>query len=340
MASENPSEPPPNVEILHIAVEAFRKREITYREILEDLPAAIYTTDGEGRITYFNQACVDLSGRRPALGHDRWCVSWKLFTVAGDPLPHAECPTAIAIRDQQAVRGIEVLIERPDGSRGNLMAYATPIFDAAGDSQGAVTMLVDVTEQKLAQDRAMLLAREVDHRSTNLLTLVQSLVRLTKEDSLEAYRETIESRLTALAQANRLVAEARWTNVTLRSLIEVELGAFSERQIKVRGDQIELSPQSAQYLGMLIHELCTNAVKYGALSLESGRVSLDWAVDDNGILMLQWQEEGGPQVTEPVRKNIGNAVIIGAVRQLKGEIFRDWHNDGLRCTFLCNVDRL
>lgn len=339
MASELPSEPE-NIEILHAAVEAFRKREITYREILEDLPAAIYTTDAEGRITYYNQACVELSGRRPALGHDRWCVSWKLFKGAGEPLSQTDYPTTLAIRQRQPVRGVELMAERPDGSRLDLMCHATPIVDAVGEILGIVTMLVDVTEQRLAQERAMLLATEVDHRSTNLLTLVQSLVRLTREDTLEAYREALEGRLTALAKANRLVAEARWTNVTLRSLIEVELGAFPERQVKVSGEHIELSPQSAQYLGMLIHELCTNAVKYGALSIENGFVSLDWAVDDNGILMIQWQEHGGPRVTEPVHKNIGNAIIIGAVRQLKGEVFREWHGDGLRCTFLCSVDRL
>ena len=338
MASEQTFEPG-KVEVLHAAVEAFRKREITYRDILEDLPAAIYTTDIDGLITYYNKECVTLSGRQPVLGDDRWCVAWKLYTESGDSLPHSESPTAVALRDCRPVRGVEIKVERPDGSRLNCLPYPTPIFDPAGDCIGAVTMLVDISDQKLANERAILLAREVDHRSANLLTVVQSLIRLTKADTLDAYREAIEGRLTALGQANRLLAEARWKNVSLRSLVDVELGAFAS-QVEVSGDPIDLNPQSAQYLGMLVHELCTNAVKYGALSVEAGSVSLSWAIDDSGILMLQWQERGGPPVSEPSRKNIGNSVILGVARQLKGEIFRDWRPDGLRCTLLCSAERL
>jgi PAS domain S-box-containing protein len=339
MACEQPSDSD-NVEVLHAAVEAFLKREITYRDILEDLPIAIYTTDLEGRITYYNRACVDLAGRRPVLGHDRWSVAWKLFTAEGVPLPHSESPTALTLRERRAIRGMELIAERPDGTRCNICPHPTPLCDPAGDCLGAVTMLVDITEQKLEHERALLLAREVDHRSTNLLTIVQSLIRLTKGKTIEDYREAIESRLTALASANRLAAAARWQNVTLDSLVEVELGPFADRQVRVQGPGIELSPQSAQSLGMLIHELCTNAVKYGALSSEAGRVEIGWAVDDNQILKFEWREHCARPVIEPVRKNIGNAVMLGAVRQLRGEIFREWRKEGLRCTLLCNVKRL
>lgn len=338
MAYEQPFESG-KVEVLHAAVEAFRKREITYRDILEDLPVAIYTTDIDGLLTYYNRECVTLSGRQPVLGDDRWCVAWKLYTPTGESLAHSESPTAIALHDCRPVRGVEIMVERPDGSRLNCLPFPTPIFDPAGDCIGAVTMLVDITEQKLANERAILLAREVDHRSTNLLTVVQSLVRLTNADSLDSYREALEGRLAALGHANRLLAETRWKDVSLRSLVDVELGAFAA-QVEVSGEPLELSPQSAQYLGMLVHELCTNAVKYGALSVETGSVSLNWAIDDNGILMLEWQERGGPPVAEPSHKNTGNAVILGVARQLKGEVFRDWRPEGLRCTLLCSAERL
>jgi len=339
MVCEQPSESD-NIEVLHGAVEAFLKREITYRDILEDLPVAIYTTDVDGRITYYNRACVELAGRRPVLGEDCWSVAWKLFTADGTPLPHSESPTALTLRERRPVRGMELIVERPDGTRSNICPYPTPLCDPAGDCLGAVTMLVDITDQKLEHERALLLAREVDHRSTNLLTIVQSLVRLTKGDTIDDYRDAVESRLAALARANRLAADARWENVTLDSLIEVELGPFADRQVEVHGSAIELSSHSAQSLGMLIHELCTNAVKYGALSSETGRIEISWAVDDNHILKFEWREHSDRRVTEPVRKNIGNAVILGAVRQLHGEIFREWHEDGLRCTLLCNVERL
>jgi PAS domain S-box-containing protein len=328
------------IEILHEAVDAFRKRELTYREILEDLPIAIYTTDTEGRITYYNRACVELVGRRPELGVDKWCVAWKLFDESGATLEHGNSPTAVALKDQRPVRGVELVGERPDGSRYRFRPHPTPLFGPSGECIGAVNMLLDVTEERLAEERALLLAREVDHRSTNLLTVVQSLVRLTRENTLDSYRATIENRIAALALANRLVADARWQNVTLRSLAEVELGAFAGRKIEISGDAIELSPQTAQSLGMLIHELCTNAVKYGALAFESGHVRLSWAIDDNHVFMLKWEESGAAGVASPVRKNIGNAIILGAVRQLRGEIFREWEPDGLRCTFLCSAEHL
>ena len=111
MVSEQPSGSA-KVEVLHAAVEAFRKREITYRDILEDLPVAIYTTDIDGLITYFNRECVALSGRQPVLGDDRWCVAWKLFTPSGEALAHSESPTAQALRDCRPVRGVEVMVER------------------------------------------------------------------------------------------------------------------------------------------------------------------------------------------------------------------------------------
>jgi len=113
---------------------------------LDHLPAAIYTTNPDGRITYFNQACVDFSGRTPRVGRDSWCVSWKLFTDDGEYLPHDRCPMAVAIRDKQPVRGISAIAERPDGSRVNFVPYPTPLLDDDGELMGAVNILIDMTE--------------------------------------------------------------------------------------------------------------------------------------------------------------------------------------------------
>lgn len=329
-----------NIEILHAAVEAFRKREIGYREILDELPAAIYTTDAEGRITYFNKACVELSGRTPVLGDDQWCVAWKLLTVDGEPIAHANCGTAPALREERPLHGIEAVAERPDGTRIDIKGFPTPIFDSDGQCAGAVNMLVDITEQKRARDRLALLAREVDHRSNNLLTVVQSLVRLTKAATITDYQEALEGRLTSLARANSLIVDKRWENVDLKSLIDEELAAFSDRAFSVSGDPILISPASAQAFAMIVHELCTNAVKHGALSTDTGRVRVNWAVDANQELMVKWEERGGPAACEPTRSNTGNRVIDAAVRQLGGRLFRDWQPDGLRCTFLCSTARL
>jgi PAS domain S-box-containing protein len=122
------------------------------REALDELPAAIYVTDVDGVITYFNRACIDFTGRRPEVGEDRWCVTWRLYTNAGNFLPHDECPMAVAISTQRPVRGVTAVAERPDGTRVNFRPYPTPIFDKEGQFAGAVNLLEDVTDEVRADD--------------------------------------------------------------------------------------------------------------------------------------------------------------------------------------------
>jgi PAS domain S-box-containing protein len=128
------------------------------RAILEALPAAIYTTDAEGRITSFNDEAVRFSGRVPQLGSDSWCVTSKLYWPDGTPLPHDQCPMAVALREGRPVRGVSAIAERPDGTRVHFMPYPTPIRDTSGKVIGAVNMLVDITEQKRAEEAQARLA--------------------------------------------------------------------------------------------------------------------------------------------------------------------------------------
>ena len=116
-------------------------------EALDELPAAVYVTDAEGFVTYFNPACIEFSGRRPELGRDRWCVTWKLYTDAGEFLPHDQCPMAVAIKTGRTVRGVTAVAERPDGTRVNFRPYPTPLFGPDGGIIGAVNLLMDVTEE-------------------------------------------------------------------------------------------------------------------------------------------------------------------------------------------------
>jgi PAS domain S-box-containing protein len=118
------------------------------QRLLDTLPAAIYATDAEGTVTYFNKAAAELAGREPVIGRDKWCVTWKLFTLDGKPLPHDECPMALTLKEKRAVRGVEAVAERPDGVRVPFMPFPTPIFDAAGTLVGALNMLVDISERK------------------------------------------------------------------------------------------------------------------------------------------------------------------------------------------------
>lgn len=338
MVSEQPANPG-NVDVLHAAVEAFRKREIGYRDILEDLPAAIYTTDTDGRITYFNRACIALCGHAPVLGVDQWCVCWKLLSPEGRPLAPEEWPVAAALRAGRPLHGTEVVAQRPDGSIVSLLAHPTPIFDPAGECVGAINMLVDISDQKEAQERFALLAREVDHRSNNLLAVVQSLVRLTKAGTIAEYQSILEGRLTALARANSLIAATRWANIDLRSLVEEELGAFRMGQIRISGQAIDLKPPWAQHFGMIVHELTTNAVKHGALSKRGGTVTISWTLGDDELCFV-WEENGGPPTEDPMRSSTGNAVIAAAARLLRARIVREWRPEGLRVTLHCQAAAL
>ena len=328
-----------NVEILHKAVEAFRRRELGYREILEDLPAAIYTTDADGRITYFNRACTEFSGRTPRLGDDLWCVTWKLYTRDGEPLAHSDCPMAVALREGRPVRGVEASAERPDGSRVDFLPYPTPIFDSEGVLLGAVNMLVDITEQKRARARLEDMARQVDHRANNLLAVMQGLLRLTRAETVEGYREALDGRFGALARANALIADGGWSEVDLLALAEAELQASGASAASIDGASLPMRPSSAQCLGLLLHELATNAVRHGALSAPGGAVAVAWR-NEGGALVLRWEESAAPPAGQPAREGTGAALIAGAARQLGGSIDRRWSEGGLRVTLRCPAGEL
>ena len=145
-------------EIVLAATKETDSREAYYREILDELPAAIYVTDAVGRITYYNEAAAILWGHRPPLNTSEWCGSWKLFWPDGRSLPHGECPMAIAVKEKRPVRGIEAIAEQPDGTRVPFMPYPTPLFDSEGKLIGAVNMLVDTSDRKRAEETKQRLA--------------------------------------------------------------------------------------------------------------------------------------------------------------------------------------
>lgn len=134
-----------------------------FQQLLQALPAAVYTTDAEGRIAFYNEAAAEFAGRRPELG-ELWCVTWRLFNPDGSRLPHEECPMAVALKENRPVRGAEAIAERPDGTRRWFAPYPTPLRDSAGRLTGAINMLVDITERKEADHQQKLLIDELNHR--------------------------------------------------------------------------------------------------------------------------------------------------------------------------------
>jgi two-component system CheB/CheR fusion protein len=176
-----------------LAAEALREKDRQFRVMIDALPIAIYTTDAAGRLTHFNPAAVEFSGRVPELGTDHWCVSWKLFHPDGTPLAHDQCPMAIALKEGRAVRGEEAIAELPDGTRRWFEPFPTPLFDANGKLVGGINMLLDITERR----RTEAVLREADQRKDEFLAMLAHELRnplAPIRNSLQILRESAADR--------------------------------------------------------------------------------------------------------------------------------------------------
>jgi PAS domain S-box-containing protein len=209
------------------------------------------------------------------------------------------------------------------------------VRDATGRAVLARGTDHDITDRKRAEERQTLLAREVDHRAKNTLAVVQSVLKLTPRDDAEAFARAVEGRVAALARVQTLLAEERWSGADLLALLRGELAPFQSggQQVLLEGPATELPPRLAQPLAMAAHELATNAVKHGALSVPEGRVAVSWQLLGGEMLSLRWEESGGPALDgEPGRRGFGTRVLDGTVRgQLGGTVSLDWKRTGLVC---------
>jgi two-component sensor histidine kinase/DNA-binding response OmpR family regulator len=229
----------------------------------------------------------------------------------------------------------EFRVHRPNGELRWCIGAAAASIDATHRVVRLGGVTVDITDRKSAEERQTLLVREVDHRARNALAVVQSIVRLTRAESKEAYIAAVEGRITALSRAHVLLSESRWQGANLSRLLDEELAPYrgsEAEKIVTNGPAVFLEPTTAQILALTLHELATNAAKYGALSSTIGRVRLSWQVSP-GHLELQWVETGGPPVQLPHSEGYGTRVISASVvRQLDGCATFDWHPGGLRFT--------
>jgi PAS domain S-box-containing protein len=228
----------------------------------------------------------------------------------------------------------EFRVVRPNGEVRWCIGTAAASLDDAGNVVRINGVTIDITDRKEADERQVLLAREVDHRARNALAVIQSIIRLTRTKSVDEYVQAIEGRIKALARAHTLLSDSRWRGADLGTLVGEELAPYrAGDKIQYRGPDISLQPATAQGLALALHELATNAAKHGALSSPAGKVNLQWELGADA-LTLQWVEDGGPAVTEPSTRSFGLKVIVASVeQQLGGKAAFEWNPAGLRCLF-------
>jgi len=318
------------------------ERQRRFQSLLNALPAALYTTDSRGRVNYYNDAAAALWGERPPLGGMEWCGSFKLLWPDGTPLPHDQSPMALAVGENRPFRAVEGATERRDGSRVPWLAYPTPLHDKDGQIVGAVNMLVDISERKLIEEQQSLMVRELHHRVKNTLATVQAIMGSTARsaETIEEFKTALIARIGSLARTHRLLTDDGPT-VSFADLLQNELDAFddgSEGRITLSGPPVVLSSQLAVSLGMAVHELTTNAAKFGALSDYGGKVDVTWSVTINETgrtLDFDWIESNGPAVSEPLRHGFGSRLLDFVLPgQIQAKATIDYRAEGVRihCT--------
>jgi PAS domain S-box-containing protein len=318
-----------------------RDSERQLQELMAAIPAAIYTTDAQGKITYFNQAAVDLSDRTPTLGSDEWCLAWKLYHPDGTPLPYDHCPMAIALKEGRAIRNAEVVGERPDGTRVPFIPYPTPLRDGTGKIIGAINMLVDVSERKQAETQQRILLNELNHRVKNNMQMLQILLEAgARRAGSRKAREVLEEasgRIIAMAAAQRVLyttPDATRFNARdfLNAVCETAKQTFpQEVNIDYEADAVQLSNDAAMPLALIANELLTNAVKYGLSGRAVCTIRVRLRRENDSFLFYVEDDGPGFDLTSVQRRSSGLALVQGLARQLRGD-FEVTRTPATRCS--------
>jgi PAS domain S-box-containing protein len=297
--------------------DALRASEERFRTLFELGPSAVYTCDARGVVQDFNRRATELWGRTPARGDDseRFCGSLRMFRPNGSFMPHDECPMAwVSSGKVSEVNDEEVIVERPDGSRVTAVVNIRPLVNERGEVTGAINCAYDITERKQVEEHQRFLMGELAHRGGNLLAVVQSIVArsLAGTKPLAEECNTLMRRLQALARSQSALMSKGFQGALLAEIIRLEFEGFSDRVI-AKGPDVMLNSRATQTFALLLHELATNATKYGALSLQDkGQVDIHWSIDgeaEEARFKFQWQERDGPPVVVPARKGFGSMLL-------------------------------
>ena len=296
--------------------------------IVENSDDAIVSKNLDGIIMTWNRGAERVFG----YSADE-AIGQPITMVIPDDRQDEELEILTRIRRGERIDHYETIRQRKHGSYIVVSLTVSPVRDAEGRIIGASKIARDITEQKRSQERIATLAHEAEHRSKNLLGSVQAIVNFSRSDTLEGLKDAIRGRVQALANVHSLFAESRWIGAELSVIATQELAPFCEQEGRVHmdGPPTLLKPDVAQAIAVNLHELATNAAKYGSLSVARGRIELTWQHHADGQLVLRWTETGGPLVQKPTRSGFGSLVIQRMIEQLKGTVEFDWHSEGLVC---------
>lgn len=316
-----------------------------YRLLFEMSPMAIYRCDCQGVILEYNRRAEELWGRAPTPGEtgQRYCGAFKLIRPDGSVLPHCQAPIAEVLAGKiDGVRDAEVTIERPDGSRVPVIVNIRPLTDKKGEVMGAINCFYDVSARQQAETQRHLLLREMNHRIKNILAIVLGIAQQTARASasLQGFIMTFGARIASLAQAHDLLIANHAGSASLYDIIAGELtlcqptnGESAGKRFMLAGEDVQLEHREAVAVALAVHELATNAVKYGAFSVPEGKVQVHWQVErpeGRPVLALEWKEVNGPPVDEPRTRGFGSTLMERALgNQMQAETWLEFRPEGV-----------
>ena len=303
--------------------------------IVESSDDAIVSKNLDGIITSWN------SGAERVFGYTaEEAIGQPITIVIPQDRRDEERSILTRIRRGERIDHFATVRQRKNGSLIDISLTVSPVKNAEGIIVGASKNARDITEQKRSQEQIATLAREAEHRSKNLLATVQATVNLSQSDTPEGLKQAIEGRILALANVHSLFVESRWLGAELLTIARQELAPYSEkdqRRVRIEGTPVLLEPNAAQAVAVTLHELATNAAKYGALSVPDGHIDLTSLHEADGRLILRWREMGGPAAQTPTHRGFGTRIIERMIDQQKGKVRFDWHADGLVCEIALQV---
>jgi two-component system CheB/CheR fusion protein len=306
--------------------------------IVDSSQDAIVGHSFDGTITSWN------AGAETIFGYSAAEAIGQPFDILVPQDQADEVPEILAkLRGGERIAHFEIDRVRKDGQRIDVSLTISPVRDASGNVIAASTIARDFSERKRAEEHRNLLMAELDHRVKNILMVVSSLVSqtLNASGSAEEFAEQIRGRIQALNRVHNLLNVHGQSYADLRHVIEAELGMYREgggdRRLIIEGKEtVCLNGRASQSVAMALHELATNAVKYGALSSNSGQVTVGWTVSNStkhSRLLLTWVESGGPPVKAPARRGFGSELLEQMLSyELDAKVRRDFDEGGIRCT--------